>query len=116
MPMMGSHSYADAAIPELYRWFADQTSGSSPIWTQLCRTVVVFHTAVLPYLQRERRAEFVDLVQGLPVRWVSNEGERVIASMADRIEPWRGESSFVLALDGEPLARTGPHGQYLHWI
>lgn len=79
-------------------------------------TVVVIHTAVLAYVQRERRAEFETLMADLPARWIANEGERVLPTMRDRIPPWDGEPSFVMSLDGEPLARTGPHGQFLHWL
>lgn len=79
-------------------------------------TVVVQHSAVLAYLQRERRAEFERLIAELGVRWLSNEGERVLPSLAGRVGEWPAEPSFVLALDGEPIARTGPHGQFLAWL
>lgn len=79
-------------------------------------TVVVIHTAVLAYFERDRRAEFERMIGELPVRWISNEGERVMPSMRDKIAPWTQEPSFVMALDGEPIARTGPHGQFLHWL
>lgn len=79
-------------------------------------TVVVIHTAVLAYLERDRRAEFERMIGELPVRWISNEGERVMPSMRDKIAPWTRGPSFVMALDGEPIARTGPHGQFLHWL
>ncbi|GAA4918134.1 DUF2332 domain-containing protein [Nesterenkonia rhizosphaerae] len=74
---------------------------------------VVFHSAVLVYLSAEERAHFVEQVQASGVRWVSNEGLGVfpqIAAKLPREDPDR--SGFILALDGEPLARTGPHGQY----
>lgn len=79
-------------------------------------TVVVMHSAVLSYLQRDRRAAFERVVGALPVRWLSNEGERVVPSIRDKVEPWDREPSFVMSLDGEPIARTGPHGQFLHWL
>ena len=41
-------------------------------------TVVVFHTAVLPYLSRARRAVFLDLVRELPVRWIAQEAPGVV--------------------------------------
>lgn len=75
---------------------------------------VVFHSAVLVYLSTEERARFVDLVHRAGVRWVSNEGLQVFPDIAAKVpgEDPEGEG-FILALDGEPLARTGPHGQYL---
>lgn len=47
------------------------------------------------------------------VRWLVNEGERVVPGVRERVGEWDGPPSFVLALDGRPLARTGPHGQWL---
>lgn len=75
---------------------------------------VVFHSAVLAYLTREDRVRFVAQVQETGVRWVSNEGLAVLPGIAAKLpgeDPER--SGFILSLDGEPLARTGPHGQYL---
>lgn len=81
---------------------------------------VVFHSAVLAYLPAERRREFVDLVRTLPVRWVSNEGLAVLDEVAGRLPsgPDRtpistDKGGFVLALDGEPVAFTAPHGQWI---
>ena len=75
---------------------------------------VVFHSAVLAYLPREDRKRFVAQVQDSGARWVSNEGLAVLPEIAATLpgeDPER--SGFILALDGQPLARTGPHGQYL---
>ena len=81
-------------------------------------TVVVFHTAVLAYLPADARDAFVDTVTGLPVRWVSQEGVPVLPGVRDRLPepPAEDESRFLLALDGEPLAYTAPHGGTLDWL
>ncbi|PFG66340.1 hypothetical protein B0O41_1123 [Propionibacteriaceae bacterium ES.041] len=79
-------------------------------------TVVVFGSAVLAYLQREDRQRYLDLVEGLGVQWIANEGERVVPGVGERAPAWDGPPSFVLSRDGVPLARTGPHGQYLSWL
>lgn len=75
---------------------------------------VVFHSAVLVYLAGAERARFVEQLRSAGVRWVSNEGVSVLPEVAAQVP---GEDphaeGFILALDGEPLARTGPHGQYL---
>ncbi|MGC0143995.1 DUF2332 domain-containing protein [Pseudactinotalea sp. Z1732] len=42
-------------------------------------TLVVFHSAVLAYLDTDARAQFVDTVGGLPGHWISNEGASVLA-------------------------------------
>ncbi|MFI6298976.1 DUF2332 domain-containing protein [Nonomuraea sp. NPDC050790] len=67
-------------------------------------TTVVFHSAVLWYLTPEDRERFARTVRRLPVRWISNE-----------TEPGR-VGGCTLSLDGEPVARTGSHGQFLDWL
>ncbi len=80
-------------------------------------TVVVFHSAVLTYLSPQARAEFRATVRGLPCHWVSQEGTGVLDSLADRLPRRASESArLVLALDDEPLAFAGPHGQSLDWF
>ena len=81
-------------------------------------TVVVFHTAVLAYLDAAAREAFVATVTGLPVRWVSQEGVPVLSGVRDRLPepPAAEESRFLLALDGEPLAYTAPHGGRIDWL
>lgn len=80
-------------------------------------TVVVMHTATLSYLPRERRAAFGGAVRELGAHWLSCEGERVVPEVRDRQPPEvdDGTPSFVLALDGHPLARVGQHGGWIHW-
>ncbi|GAA3286436.1 DUF2332 domain-containing protein [Arthrobacter citreus] len=77
-------------------------------------TLVIFHSAVLVYLSRPEREQFVDQVSALDCVWLSNEGLQVLPGIAARITgrtpPQDG--AFVLARNGEPVALTGPHGQY----
>ncbi|MEU9834526.1 DUF2332 domain-containing protein [Streptosporangium sp. NPDC048047] len=81
-------------------------------------TVVVFHSALMPYLEPDERDRFVETVRGLPVRWVSNEGSSRLPSVLARLP--RGlpanRLTFLSALDGEPLALAGPHGERLDWL
>ena len=80
-------------------------------------SVVVFHTAVLAYLPADARQQFADIMNRLPVTWLSNEGSRVLPGISERLnESARTTSDFVLARDGEPIAFTQPHGRALHWI
>lgn len=86
----------------------------------LCRqapadaTVVVFHSAVLAYVDSARRREFADIVGSLGVVWLANEAPGVL--------PWvsveeRDRESFVLIRDGQTaLARTDGHGMWLEWL
>ncbi|WP_342801685.1 DUF2332 domain-containing protein [Nocardia sp. No.11] len=80
-------------------------------------TVVVFHSAVLTYLSALTRAEFVASVRALPCHWVSQEGTGVVAEFTDLL-PERDSNTtrMVLAVDGEPVAYAGPHGQSLDWF
>ena len=76
-------------------------------------TPVVFHTAVLAYLERTRREEFVALVKSLGVRWVAQEAAGIVPGI-DR--DLAGAESFVLSVDGRPVAVTAPHGGRIDWL
>ena len=76
-------------------------------------TVVVWHSAVLAYVPAFERAGFADLMGGLPVTWIANEGATLeIGPPA----PWAGPGDFVLRRDAEPIAITDPHGASVTWI
>lgn len=81
-------------------------------------TTVVLHTAVLAYLDEDARARFVGTVTGLPVRWISQEAPNVVPGVRDRLprRPSQGPASLVLAVDGEPVAYTAPHGGSIEWF
>lgn len=75
--------------------------------------VVVFHSAVLAYVEPRLRAGFADLVRELDVVWLANEAPGVVTA----IEPPPFETSpFVLTIDGVPTAFTHPHGDWVRWI
>jgi hypothetical protein len=79
-------------------------------------TLVVFHTAVLAYVSSiEARRRFVDAVQQSRAVWISNEVPSVFPDIAARA-PVVPLGRFILAVDGEPKAWAGPHGQSLHWF
>ena len=82
-------------------------------------TVVVLHSATLAYLSRDQRTRHLALLRDLGVHWVTNEGVRVVPEVKDRLPAGFEDDPrpcFVLALDGEPLARVGSHGQWLEWL
>ncbi len=80
-------------------------------------TVVVFHSAVLAYLNLDDRSRFTDLMDELHhssgVQWISNEGAGVVRG-ADVIDGSDGR--FVLTNNHQPVALTAPHGQTLTWL
>lgn len=80
-------------------------------------TLVVFHTAVLAYVSAiEARMRFVDTVRRSGAVWISNEVPSVFPDIAARAPTPAPRGRFLLAVDGEPKAWTGPHGQSLEWF
>jgi hypothetical protein len=81
-------------------------------------TLVIVSSAAIVYLMPEPRARFIELVQSLDARWISNEGPGIVplaaARLGERTAPAPGQ--FLLALDHHPLAFTGGHGQRLDWL
>jgi hypothetical protein len=78
-------------------------------------TVVVFHTAVLPYVPSAERAAFTELVRRLPVRWVAQEGPGALLEVDAQL-PDEARGRFALSADGRPLAWTAPHGGRVDWF
>lgn len=116
--LRGAIDIARKDPPRLVR--ADLNQGLASLAAEAPRdaTLVVFHSAVLAYLTAADRQSFVVTVRGLPGHWISNEGPSVlpeITSTASRPTTYDGEA-FVLALDGEARAWSGPHGQVLDWL
>jgi hypothetical protein len=80
-------------------------------------TLVVFHTAVLAYVSSiEARLRFVDTVRRSRAIWISNEVPAALPDIAARAPTPMPRGKFLLAVDGEPKAWTGPHGQSLDWF
>jgi hypothetical protein len=79
-------------------------------------TLVVFHTAVLIYVDVARRARFARLVAELGAAWVSNEFAGLLPGIAAKLRRRAPADRLLLSLDGEPVAFTGPHGQSLDWL
>jgi hypothetical protein len=84
-------------------------------------TPVVFHSAVIAYLEEPDRERFHDLMTGLVgagrCRWISNEGPRVLP----RVLPRSGgrdvpSGRFVTALDGVAVAYAHGHGHAIDWL
>jgi hypothetical protein len=80
-------------------------------------TIVLFHTAVLAYLASQHlRDAFAETARKANAVWISNETPSTFPDIAKAApHPWpRGR--FLLALNGKPLAWTGPHGESLDWF
>ncbi|MHA7294924.1 DUF2332 domain-containing protein [Arthrobacter sp. HLT1-21] len=87
-------------------------------------TVVVFHSAVLAYVDEAGRSAFRDTMRRLtadrdrPLHWLSNEGYGVLPGVEGALQKDDAEVDrlFVLAHNGQAVARTGGHGQALDWL
>jgi hypothetical protein len=80
-------------------------------------TLVVFHTAVLAYISDpDDRAGFVRTVRDLNAVWISNEAPFVFPDIAARYTAPGPRGAFLLAVNGEPVAWTDPHGAWIEWI
>ncbi|MGO4807671.1 DUF2332 domain-containing protein [Arthrobacter sp. 2MCAF15] len=87
--------------------------------------LVVFHSAVMAYLDAAGRSRFrltmANLAAERGCHWLSNEGHTVVAqadgsNVVPEMDDARLRGRFLLLQDGEPAAITGPHGQSLEWL
>ncbi|MGH9159622.1 MAG: DUF2332 family protein, partial [Vicinamibacteraceae bacterium] len=81
-------------------------------------TVVVFHSAMLNYVDAHARGEFAERLSGhRDVVWLSNEAPKVIATISTELKPPAFANTatyFVVGRDGStPLALSDPHGSWL---
>lgn len=80
-------------------------------------TPVVFHSAVLAYLEDADRERFHEEMTGLVAdgacHWISNEAPQVLPRVTGDFAAAPGR--FVLALDGVPVATAHGHGHALEW-
>ena len=109
-------SIAKATPPRVIA--GDLTRDLAPLMQEAPRdaTLVVFHTAVLTYVQNQAaRDRFAQEMLNSKAIWLSNEGLGVFPQFAGA-EARRHPDKFLLLKNGQPLARTGPHGQSLDWI
>jgi len=84
-------------------------------------TVVVFHTAVISYLEPSDRERFDRTMRGLVAddvcHWVSNEGKNVLPGVTATGPAIPAEKpTFVLGIDGRAVAHTHGHGRSMRWF
>lgn len=80
-------------------------------------TLVVFHSAVLMYLDADARLRFTELVRALGQRtgrrvvWISNEAPGILPEADERMpQGVHVTGSFIQTVDGVPVALAGQHG------
>jgi len=80
-------------------------------------TLVIFHTAVLAYVSSAaEREEFTRSVGVLCDFWIANEMPQVLPDIARRAAREGPRGSFLLAVNGAPMAWVDPHGGWLDTI
>ena len=81
-------------------------------------TLVIAALGTLVYLAPGERNAVVDAASHLGARLLSFEGAGVLPVVAEGLLGLSAPhpTPFVLALDGEPLAYAGPHGDRLSWL
>jgi hypothetical protein len=67
-------------------------------------------------MPRAERDEFVRLVSSRDVTWISNEHPSALPDIEQRAEAPISPDRFLLAVNGEPVAALGPHGQSINWL
>jgi hypothetical protein len=79
--------------------------------------LIVYHTAVLGYVASQAdRDAFAAAVRRTGAVWISNAVPSVFPRLAAAAPPAPAPGRFLLAVDGRPVARTGPHGQSIDWF
>ena len=80
---------------------------------------VVFHSAVIAYLEEADRRRFASMMESLvregTCHWVSNESRRVLPEVTSTGEDAGDHGDFVLGVDGRSVALTHGHGSTLRW-
>ena len=116
--LRGAVAVARSEPPHLVRGDLNRTIRDLVAEAPSGATPVVFHSAVLAYLPPEERESFAATMRELPCRWISNEAVGVLPSVAGRLgrAAPEGRTVFALALDEQPVAFTGPHGQFVEWF
>ncbi len=83
--------------------------------------VVVFHSAVIAYLDNLQRYRFTELMTRLvsdgACHWVSNEGSKILPDVY-RTGPAMPDdvARLVLGVDGRAVAWTDGHGRAMRWL
>lgn len=82
-------------------------------------TPVVFHTAVLAYLEPEDRERFSvamrEVIRDYGAVWIANEGVTILPQIAEKVPPTvrKNKGIFVISVNETPLATTHGHGDWV---
>jgi hypothetical protein len=111
--LQGAIAAARRQLPPIYRCDLLDDLARVAAQAPADATLVVYHSAVLAYVDPPKRQAFGAAVHDLGAVWLSNEGDGVLPDLATG----PGPACFLLVRDGEEvLARTDPHGTWLDWL
>jgi hypothetical protein len=79
-------------------------------------TLVIFHSAFLPYLTNHDRLSFVELAKAVNAVWVANEAFGIVPGVPERLEAPELAGAFVLSTNGKEVAIADPHGVWMRWL
>lgn len=81
-------------------------------------TLVVAALGTLVYLPREKRDAVADAASAAGAHLLTFEGTGVLSAVESRLAGMTAPhpTPFVLAVDGEPIAYAGPHGDRVSWL
>ncbi len=79
-------------------------------------TLVVMHSAVLPYVDDADRARFATAVAETGAVWLANENPTTVPGLDLAAVGDHPPDLCLLCRDGRPLARTDPHGARIDWL
>jgi hypothetical protein len=79
-------------------------------------TLVIFHTAVLAYVDREGRADLAKTIERIRARWISNEAPGFSPCDDEKAKSECPLGQFFLAENRRAVAYTDPHGRSIHWL
>jgi hypothetical protein len=79
-------------------------------------TLVIFHSAFLPYLTDQDRLSFVELVKTANAVWVSNEAFGMVPGMPERPDEGEQTGAVVLGANGKEVAIADNHGAWMRWL
>ncbi len=76
-------------------------------------TLVVYHSAVLAYADKAKRAALGAEVRAQGAVWLSNEGDGVLRCLG--VDYGDARSMLLVRYGHDVLARTDPHGTWVEW-
>jgi len=101
--------------PEIHRFRLEDDFSSVIETAPRNATLIIFHSAVLAYVDRRTRAQFAERLAATRCIWISNEAVGVIKPSRSLFEPPVPQGSFELRCNGQLVAETAPHGQWMNW-